>query len=227
MLECNRAMKKRRKLIFHVLALTIPLICLVILLSQTAFAQNTYLINDGGKVWMYNSYATDPAAVLNEAGLKLGQDDQIVTSATGGMSQITVQRKQTVTVILGDRSVTAVTYGETVDSLLRRLDISLARADQISVPVGEKTCDGMQIVITRATRIEESYLREIPFETEYCYDPALPEGVEQTLTQGVMEQLLCTDDVYYVAGEEVARVSVSEIVLRQGTNALVAVGIGK
>lgn len=227
MLECNRAMKKRRKLAFHILALAIPMICLVILLSQTAFAQNTYLINDGGKVWMYSSYATDPAKVLNEAGLELGQDDHIVTSATGGMSQITVQRKQTVTVVQGDMTMTLTTYGETVDSLLRRHDIALARADQISVPVGEKTCDGMQIVITRAIRIEESYLKEIPFETDYCYDPSLPEGKEQVLTQGVMEQLLCTDDVYYVAGEEVARISVSEIVLRQGTSALVAVGIGK
>ena len=75
MLECNRFITKRMMKPMRIAALLLPVICIVLLLSQTVFAKNTYLINDSGRVVIHTTYATDPAAVLDEAGFKLGEDD--------------------------------------------------------------------------------------------------------------------------------------------------------
>ena len=227
MLECNRAMKKRWKVFRRVVLTVIPVAVLVLLLSQTAFARNTYLINDGGKILLHTTYATDPEVVLDEAGLDLGKDDYYTTNDSRGMSEITVQRKQTITVVQDDKTTQVASYGETVDSLLRRIGIALAKADRISAGVDEQTYDGMVLTIYKAIQIEESYATSVPYETTYCYDPTIPEGMEVVLTRGVDGQLLCTDNVFYVNGEEVDRVSVSEIEIRQSVSAVVAIGTGE
>ena len=70
----------------------VPVILILVLLSQTAFAQNTYVITDGERIVIHTSSATDPAKVLDEAGLSLGEDDTYSTTPGLGVSEITVQR---------------------------------------------------------------------------------------------------------------------------------------
>jgi 3D (Asp-Asp-Asp) domain-containing protein len=72
--------------------------------------------------------------------------------------------------------------------------------------------------------MEETYTTLIPFETTYCYDPSLADGEEKVLTAGVDGQLLCTATVTYVDGVEVNRVVLSQNVVRQPVNAMIAVG---
>ena len=98
MLEYNRNMKKKLNKLSRAALLILPVVCIVLLLSQTAFAKSTYLINDGGRIWIHSTYATDPADILQEAGLTLGKDDTYTTEPGQVMSEITVQRKQLVTI---------------------------------------------------------------------------------------------------------------------------------
>lgn len=72
--------------------LLIPLVAMMLLLSQTAFAQNTYVITDGSTVLVHTTFATDPVTVLGEAGLELDEDDTYTTQKSDGVSEITVQR---------------------------------------------------------------------------------------------------------------------------------------
>ena len=68
MRKLKRFALQRKVLFFRVAAFLFPMIFAMLLLSQTAFAKNTYLIHDGGRVTVYTTYATDPAEVLDEAG---------------------------------------------------------------------------------------------------------------------------------------------------------------
>ncbi len=88
----QRESRKRKNVIMRFATLLVPIALLLVLLSQTAFAQNTYVITDGERVVVHTSSATDPATVLNEAGLSLGEDDTYTTSPGLGVSEITVQR---------------------------------------------------------------------------------------------------------------------------------------
>ena len=224
MLECNRLIATKMTKAKRLIALLLPVICIVLLLSQTVFAKNTYLINDSGRVVIHTTYATDPAAVLDEVGLKLGADDTFTTEPGLGLSEITVQRKQQITINHGGNSLDVISYGETVESLLERLSLILTKEDIVSVPLNSQTFDGLNITISRSVQTEETYIAVIPYETTYCYDPALAEGEEKVLTPGVDGQMLCTANVVYVDGEELSRTLLSEDVIAQPVNAVVAVG---
>ncbi len=90
--EDTRFQEKRRRLLTHSVGMIIPLIAALLLLSQTVLAQNTYVINDGGKRVVYSTYATDPAEILNEAGFALDENDTYIEQKDNGVSEIIVCR---------------------------------------------------------------------------------------------------------------------------------------
>jgi len=224
MLDCSRHVKKKFALLTRIVAILLPVVCVLLLLTQTAFAKNTYFINDGGRVTIHTTYATDPADVLNEAGLELNMDDTYTTSAGIGVSEITIQRKQTVSIVYGGNTTEVFSYGETVESLLNRLHISLTENDVISTTLRTKTYDGMVLTISRNFTVEESYIVGIPHKVEYCYDATLAEGEEKVLTPGRDGQIECTANVCYVDGVEVSRTVLNQKVISQPVDALIAIG---
>lgn len=92
MQEQKKETARRKPVIMRIVTLLVPVVVVLVLLSQTAFAQNTYVITDGERVVIHTSSATDPATILNEAGLSLGEDDTYTTSPGFGVSEIAVQR---------------------------------------------------------------------------------------------------------------------------------------
>ena len=92
MQEQQTKSKTRNNVLMRFATLMVPVILFLVLLSQTAFAQNTYVITDCERVVIHTSSATDPATVLDEAGLSLGEDDTYTTSPGLGVSEISVQR---------------------------------------------------------------------------------------------------------------------------------------
>ena len=224
MLEYNRFLQRKIAFLTRTAALVLAVIIAVLLLAQTAFAKSTYLINDGDRVFVHTTYATDPADILDEAGLPLGKDDTYITQTLQGVSEITVQRQQLITILHGNQTLEITSYGESVESLLNRANLVLDWGDVLSVSLDASTYDGMVITISRSITSEETYSTVIPHETEYCYDASLPEGQQTVLTQGVDGQLLCSATVHYVNGVESSRVINSQVVVRQPINEVVAIG---
>lgn len=224
MLEYNRNVKKKLNKLSRAALLILPALCIVMLLSQTAFAKSTYLINDGGKVMIHSTYASDPADILTEAGLTLGEDDTYTTEPGQMMPEITIQRKQLITILQGSKTMEVASYGETVESLLNRLGLILTDRDILSVPVDTVTADGMVITISHTTRVEETYSEIIPFQTVYCYDPSLAEGQQVILTAGVDGQMLFTAAVNYVDGKEIGRTVLTENMIRKPVDQVIAIG---
>ena len=224
MLECNRVIQKKMTVLTRVIALVMIVACITLLLAQTAFAKSTYVISDGDRVLVHTTYATNPADILSEAGLELGKDDTYTTQTALGLSEITVQRKQTITVIHGDKTMLVSSYGETVEAMLSRLNILLAKEDVLSLPLDTATYDGMVLTISRSVQTQETYTSVLPHETVYCYDPSLDEGEQVILTEGVDGRLLCTATVYYIDGQEINRVVNSQIVTDQPVDEVIAIG---
>ena len=96
--ESNTFARKRNMFLMRAAALIIPLAVLLVFLSQTVFAQNTYVITDGGRVVIYTTSMTDPILVLDEAGLELDTGDTYTAQTGIGVSEITVRRNQKVTI---------------------------------------------------------------------------------------------------------------------------------
>lgn len=220
----NKQTYRRNRTPARVAAVVLPILCAVLLLTQTAFAINTYRINDGDKVVVHTTFATDPAQILTEAGLPLGQDDTYTTQSGNGMAQITVQRRQTVTVIRGGKERTVTTYIQTVADLLDGMGIELTDREVPSVPLDSMTRDGMQISIVTMEREEISFTQVIPYQTVYCYDPTLPKGEQTVLTQGVEGQLTGLTSVLSIDGEEADRTVLTQTVQRQPVDEVIAIG---
>ena len=120
----NRS-KKHGSMIKRALAIGIMVAVILGALSLTVFAQNSYIITDGDDVTVHKSYSDDPDVVLDEAGIELSEEDTYTTTYNDGVSRIDIQRMQMVTVLHRGESRVVGTYGETVEELLARMEITL------------------------------------------------------------------------------------------------------
>lgn len=224
MLEFNHVVQKRVTRMTRALTVLLTVLCVVFLLSQTVFATNFYVINDGDTILIHASQATDPKDILAEAGLELDHADSYITRPGLAVSEIVVTRCQNITVQHGNTAIQMNSYGETVEELLDRAGITLAEQDQVSVPLDSLTYDGQVIILTKTQIVEETYEAEIPYETVYFYDSSLPEGQEKVLTQGAAGLMRYTANVTYVNGIKTGHSVTSETVVEPVVNEIVAIG---
>lgn len=194
------------------------------LLSQSAFAQTTYVITDGNRVVVHTTYATDPATVLTEAGLELGEDDTFVTQDDGGVAEITVNRMQLVRVNNGTEVLDVPTYGSTVGQVLEQLGITIGTDMTLSPTPDTPTSDGMVIEVHYLEYRQEKFTREDPFDTLYCQDASLAPGEEQVLVAGKNGATLCTALVTYENGQEINRTIIEETILSPAVDAVIVCG---
>lgn len=200
----------------------------VLTLSQSVFAKSTYVISDGDQITVHTTYETDPANVLTEAGVELDHIDTYTVAPGAGVSEITVQRGQRLTIDLFGQELQAVSYNETVGQLLERLELELGENALMSVPVDAIASEGMviQIYTTTVDTDTDTYTVEIPFETVYQNTDYLPAGTEVILTQGVNGTKVCVDELTLINGNETDRVLLSEDVIQAPVTQIVAVGTG-
>ena len=196
------------------------------LLCCGPFFGTTYVIRDGNRTLIHTTKETDPAAILEEAGVKAGPDGYLLEQAEEGPA-IRLLRQQRITIDYYGDSVEVTSTGETVGELLERLRIKAGEEDLLSVTMDSRTYDGMHLQIARVLRQEQTYTAVIPCNTLYCSDPSLPMGSQQLLRQGRNGELLRTAEVTYVNGIEESRRILSEQVLVQPVDGILAIGTGQ
>ncbi len=202
-------------------------VLLVLMLSQTVLARTTYVITDGDRVVIHTTTATDPAAVLGEAGLELGENDTYTAQVIPGLAEIRVRRNQAITINYYGEVMEASSFGETVQELLTRLNLSWGGEDTVSVPLNTETYDGMTLAVANVIRQNQTYTTNIDHETIYCDDASMPVGTERVITTGVDGQMLCDATVTYVNGVESEREVHTEKVVSQPIAEVIAVGRGE
>ena len=181
-------------------------VCALLLLTPRAFAK-TYVITDGDRTITYTTFATDPADVLEGAGMDL---DELDTYTTSDGSAITIRRALEICLSYRGESMQVTSSGETVGQLLTRLGLDVAGSDTLSHPLDAAVTDGMELRVDSTVTRQETYTATLPHEISYCCDPSLPEGTEEVLIEGRDGELLYTAEVTYVNGREVRRTILSE-----------------
>lgn len=224
-------MGKRTRRIFrkktsagHILIIFFLSAALLAMLRQSVFA-TTYVITDGDKVITYTTFATDPAAVLSQAGVNLGKSDTYTTAADHpDTASITIRRAQNLTVRYRGESLSVSSTGETVSALLSRLNLDITENDTLSCAPETVTQDGMVISVDQVITREETYAVSVPRPVVRCDAPDLPMGREEILAQGRDGELLRTAEVTYVNGKEVNRRILDEKVTIPAAQQILAVG---
>ena len=224
MLKNKGTAKKRLYALGRLTAVVLPLMVMILLMTQVAFAKTTYVINDGGNIMVHTTFATDPAEILDEVGLQLGENDTYTSTEGIGISSIHIQRLQQVTVQCDGQLHTLTTYGEKVADLLIGNQIVLGENDIISVQPDEETYDGMHIVIQRVEFAEEYFTESIPYETWHEFNEDMFHGTTEVITDGVPGTLTCTTTITYVDGVEVDRQVTNKVVTTAPITEVIAVG---
>lgn len=220
---------QRKSFLLRVAALALPVLLLVALLVPTVFAQTTYVITDGDQVKVYTTFSTDPASVLDQAGVQLGDED-IYTTQPGndGVSEITVQRQQTITLNNCGQTQQVSSYGETVSQLLDRVGIDTANgACSVSAPLDAETFDGMELQIDHLFELEQKYTVDIPYQVIEVFDPSMEAGARKVAVEGIKGQVEKTANVVYVNAQESEHIVLSEKVLQEPVDKIVRVGTGE
>jgi len=217
---------RRNNIVVRIIALLVPLVLLLLPLTQTVFAENTYVITDGEDVTVYTTFAKDPAEVLDLAGVELADGDLFTTQSGDGVSNITIQRSQKIVVNYRGQSIETTSFGETVASVLDRLGIEADSEYVVSLPTDAQTFNGMQIDVDHVVSNEQKYTVDIAYETIYCEDPSLPKGHEREVVAGVAGQKQYKAQVVYTNGEQTETTVLEETVLQEPVDRVVAVGTG-
>ena len=215
---------ERKNLFIRVAAMVIVPLIVVLLLSQPVFAETTYVITDGSRVLVYTTTATDPETVLDEAGLALGADDTYTIQDNDGNSEITVQRGQSITIHYHGKDMEVSSFGETVEELLTRLNLTWDDNDAISADLHQETYDGMEFSVDNIIQMEQTYTGIVPYETVYRNDDTMAGGETAIVIQGVNGTSTCTAQVTYINGKETQRTLLSQKITEQPVNEVIAVG---
>ena len=218
---------RKKGLLLRAGALSLSVICVVVLLAQTVFARNTYVITDGEDVTVHTSFATDPETVLDEAGFELDADDFYTTQNGDGVSEITVQRGQLVTIDHCGEAFETCSYDETVGHLLDRLGVQSTGEYQASEARDTQITEGMVITVERVQSLLQTHSEEIPFGVTYCSDPKLPAGEEVVISEGVNGRKLVDTQLTFVNGEATGSTVLGETVIEEPVDQLIAVGTGE
>ena len=220
MRHAKRRATKRNHFFLRLSAILLPVILVVVGLSQTAFAK-TYVITDGDRVVTYTTFATDPTEILGQAGMDLQEDDTYVTTGSTG---ITIRRAQTVYICYHGEWMEVSTPGETAGELLARMNLDVDGEDVLSHSLETPTFDGMELRVDRVVCQQETYTSTLEHETTYCTDATIPEGHREVLTQGRDGELRCTANVTYINGVETEREVLSQDVTIAPVTEIVAQG---
>ena len=222
MRHAKRRATKRNHFFLRLSAILLPVILVVVGLSQTAFAK-TYVITDGDRVVTYTTFATDPTEILGQAGMDLQEDDTYVTTGSTG---ITIRRAQTVYICYHGEWMEVSTPGETAGELLARMNLDVDGEDVLSHSLETPTFEGMELRVDRVVCQQETYTSTLEHETTYCTDATIPEGHREVLTQGRDGELRCTANVTYINGVETEREVLSQDVTIAPVTEIVAQGTG-
>ncbi len=216
----------RRSLFARVTIMMLLVACVISALTPTVFAQTTYVITDGDQVKVYTTFTSSPATVLDRAGVELDEEDTYTTQPGDGVSEITVQRQQLITVNNCGVPTEVTSYGESLQNLLDRLGIPSHGNYVVSLPLDTETFDGMEVTVDCILQREQTYTEDMPYETAICYDPNLPEGQQEVLVEGSNGQIMIKANVVYCNGQETNRTVLEETVIQQPVKKIVAVGTG-
>ena len=125
---------RRRNFVIYLLAVAVPLVFLLTMLSQNVFAQNTFVITDGDQVIVHTTHASDPAMALDEAGVDVDPDEYYTTQSEDGVYDITVTRDDAVNVVFGGEELKFLIQDDTIGALLERNGIPIGEGYLLSCP---------------------------------------------------------------------------------------------
>jgi uncharacterized protein YabE (DUF348 family) len=166
---------------------------------------------------------------LQAQGIILGEKDQVspsLNTSLKGLKDVSVRVTKAipVTVVADGKTTQVVTVAPTVKALLNEVSLVLGAKDSISIAPEAALTPGMQITVVRRTELVSIAKVDIPFNTVREDDRRMTVGESKEVQSGAAGQKEIKTVTYLEDGKEVKTEVVSEVVVSEPVNRVVAFG---
>lgn len=154
--------------------------------------------------------AEDSAIILDseDSGVQEISSQLVYLSGSREGYDLTLASSQTVVIRHDGEVFTAQARGETVAKLLERLHITPGPLEMVAVDVSE---DQVEVIVASDLTYYEEITEDVPYETVRVANPALEEGTEQVVQEGVNGTRTSIYEIVWSNGQELSRQFVEEV----------------
>lgn len=185
------------------------------------------VVVDGRSEMTVNTRARDVQGVLDDAGIVLGEGDEVTPAADAAIrtgDRVTVRIAERVRVLVDDDQVEVAVIDGTVRDALIGADVVMGPLDRV-VPVRETQLeDGMQVQVIRVVQEVVEETESIPFRTLRWAEPQLEKGKERIVREGKEGVLKKSVRLTYENGELAHRQEIGHEVVEEAVNRVIGIG---
>lgn len=201
------------------------LVCLLLPLLLLTRSLNIVHVSDSlGASKLVITRHTDPAAVMQLAGITAEEGDNVYyTAYNGDLAALSIQRAFEVTVQVDGAAVPVRLTEGTVETALRRAGVVLGEHDYTEPGLAAELAEGDTITVHRVEYRESVEYETIPYETEYVTTSLFFRRQRTTMTvqQGREGEKAITSSERWVDGELESSQVTDVTVTREARNTIV------
>ena len=201
-------------------------VIIVMGLTLVSMHKTVVIAHDGQEVEV-NTFSNTVGTILRKQGIEIREEDKVlpgINEKVDDGARIIVSRAFQIQLIDQGEEKTILTAEESVEDLLRSLDIQFKEDDIIEPEVGTPLIAG---TVVKIIRVSEEFIvenQEIPYQTIVKYSDSLEHGKSKTVQEGTRGLREVKLRVVYEDGIEVGREIVEEKLHQQAVNEIIEKG---
>ena len=189
--------------------------------------RNLFVIVDSGRVLLHSTYETNVRNALAEAGISINNTDYVSfpeANASGGFSEIFIERTSYVTVEVDGKENRLITHGESVEYILDKIGVKLGTSDLVIPDLGTPASDGMKITVTRyGTKLEYEH-ETIAYEEQKIANTKIAEGSRRVVQEGLEGIYELIYQTSYIDGRIESRELIAKHMIREPVAEIIEYG---
>lgn len=221
----NKKRRLRRNKIIISLSSFVLIVACILLTFSTQYKRITVEVD--GEKYSIGTFSKTYEEVLKNQDIHVNTYDETsidLKSNIKNKANLVIERALPASISFDGKSITIYSTDKTVGQLLNNNKITLRENDFVTPLLDEKITSNMEIKITRVDKKIETRNEEIAFKIQEKEDNSITVGKEQVAQEGVKGKKEIKTEVTLENGVEVSREVVSDKVVLEPVNKVIAIG---
>ena len=199
------------------------LLACVMILTAGFFMVHKVNVSDGENTYSVITLSRDPMLAITKVDLPENYKIENVSSDFFS-SNVHISYPFTLSVTLGDKTVSYDVTKDTLGNILENIGINIGKEDIVSLPLDKVISDDTSITIEDIEYVTEVISEKIPFKTTIEYSDKCDKSTKQVVSKGKEGSKEVTYRVKYVNGEAISSEKISEAIIENAVNEKTIIG---